>query len=87
MPRRRPEPDPICAGILAPQARWGVRIYRTERDVLSFHGGATLVVRRLCTTLVDGAWISSVLNEEFIDASSTIPRTRHLGRPHLQPDG
>lgn len=46
-----------------PQARYGVRIYWTERTPSVAGGRRVVVVRRLCKTLVDGRWIVSVVRE------------------------
>jgi hypothetical protein len=57
--------------VRATQARYGVRIYSTERCPLFDGARSVVLVRRVCKTLVDGDWVVSVLREEFVDATPT----------------
>lgn len=54
--------------VLAQPARYGVRIYSTERCPILDGARSVVLVRRVCKTLVDGDWIVSILREEFVDA-------------------
>lgn len=65
---RRPGPE---AEMVPKPARYGVRIYCTERYRLLDGGRSVVLVRRVCKTLVDGDWVVSILREELVDASST----------------
>jgi hypothetical protein len=64
-PPGRPE---LNSDVRATQARYGVRIYSTERCPVLDGTRSVVLVRRVCKTLVDGDWIVSILREEFVDA-------------------
>jgi hypothetical protein len=61
--RRKVAAEPVRDDLFEPLARYGVRIYWTERTPHLADGRPAVVVRRLCKTLVDGRWIVSVVRE------------------------
>jgi hypothetical protein len=63
---RRPE---LSSEVRATRARYGVRIYRTERCPVFDGARSVVLMRRVCKTLVDGGWVVSVLREELVEAS------------------
>ncbi len=46
--------------------RNGVRVYSTERQAVVVDGRPAIVRRRVCKTLVDGCWVTSVVREEVL---------------------
>lgn len=66
-----PRPPKASSEVHAEPARYGVRIYRTERCPVFDGVRSVVIVRRVCKTLVDGEWIVSILREEFVDGSPT----------------
>lgn len=80
---------------LAPPARYGIRIYRTERESFVADGRSVVLTRRVCKTLVDGGWVVSLIREELVDdssaseegprVSSSEPGARGDARPRRSP--
>jgi hypothetical protein len=65
-----PRPSKPNSEVLPEPARYGVRIYSTERCPVFDGARSVVLIRRVCKTLVDGEWIVSVLREEYVDASA-----------------